>query len=47
MNAVEQGHFDELYEDMQQNLLLQRKRPKTIDAYRRAIRLTMRWEDAA
>ncbi len=47
MNAVEQARFDELYEDMQRNLLLQGKRTKTIDAYRRAIRLTMRWEDGS
>jgi site-specific recombinase XerD len=38
MNAEEQACFDELYKDMQQNLLLQGKRPKTIDAYTRAIR---------
>ena len=38
MNAVEQACFDKLYQEMQQNLLLQGKRPKTIDAYSRAIR---------
>ena len=38
MNAVEQARFDELYQDMQQNLLLQGKRPKTIEAYTRAVR---------
>jgi len=38
MNAVEQARFDELYQDMQQNLLLQGKRPKTIEAYSRGVR---------
>ena len=38
MNALEQARFDELYEDMEQNLLLQGKRPKAIEAYTRAVR---------
>ncbi len=38
MNTDEQARYDELYQEMQQNLLLQGKRPKTIDAYSRAIR---------
>ena len=38
MNAVEQARFDELYQDMQQNLLLQGERPKTIEAYSRGVR---------
>ena len=35
MNAVEQTCFDKLHQDMQQNLLSQGKRPKTIEAYSR------------
>ena len=38
MNATEQARFNPLYEQMQQALLLQGKRPKTIDAYSRAVR---------
>ncbi len=38
MNPLEQARFSPLYEQMQQALLLQGKRPKTIDAYSRAVR---------
>lgn len=38
MNPLEQARFKPLYEQMQQALLLQGKRPKTIDAYSRAVR---------
>ena len=38
MNPLEQARFNPLYEQMQQALLLQGKRPKTIDAYTRAVR---------
>ena len=38
MNPLEQARLNPLYEQMQQALLLQGKRPKTIDAYTRAIR---------
>jgi len=38
MNPLEQARFNPLYEQMQQALLLQGKRPKTIDAYSRAVR---------
>jgi len=45
MNAVEQARFDELYEDMQQNLLLQGKRPKTIEGYSRGVRRVAEYFD--
>lgn len=38
MNDKEQARFDRLYEQMGQMLKLQDKRPKTIDAYSRALR---------
>lgn len=38
MNRTEQERFEPLYEQMQQDLVLQGKRPKTIDAYSRSIR---------
>jgi len=38
MNREEQKRFEPLYEQMQQDLVLQGKRPKTIDAYSRSIR---------
>ena len=38
MNAIEQQHFDFLYEQHLINLKLQGKRPASIDAYSRAIR---------
>jgi site-specific recombinase XerD len=38
MNSIEQARFKPLYQEMQQALLLQGKRPKTIDAYSRGIR---------
>ncbi len=38
MTPLEQARFNSLYEQMQQALLLQGKRPKTIDAYTRAVR---------
>ena len=38
MNAKEQARFDRLYQEMGQTLKLQGKRPKTIEAYSRAVR---------
>ncbi|MEA3276895.1 MAG: site-specific integrase [Pseudomonadota bacterium] len=38
MNAIEQARFNPLYEQMLQALKLQGKRPKTIEAYSRAVR---------
>ena len=38
MNSIEQARFNPLYQQMQQALLLQGMRPKTIDAYSRGIR---------
>ena len=38
MNQTEQERFEPLYEQMQQDLVLQGMRPKTIDAYSRSIR---------
>ena len=38
MNREEQKRFEPLYEQMQQDLVLQGMRPKTIDAYSRSIR---------
>ena len=38
VNAIEQARFDPLYEQMLQALKLQGKRPKTIEAYSRAVR---------
>ena len=38
MNPTEQLRFNPLYQQMQKNLVLQGMRPKTIDAYSRAIR---------
>lgn len=38
MNAIEQARFNPLYEAMLQALKLQGKRPKTIEAYSRAVR---------
>jgi integrase/recombinase XerD len=38
MNSIEQARFDRLTEKMHQALVLQGKRPKTIDAYIRGIR---------
>ena len=38
MISTEQAHFKPLYEQMQQALVLQGKRPKTIEAYLREIR---------
>jgi hypothetical protein len=38
MNSIEQARFNPLYQQMQQALLLQGKRPKTIAAYSRGVR---------
>jgi site-specific recombinase XerD len=38
MNSIEQARFTPLYQQMQQALLLQGKRPKTIEAYSRGVR---------
>ena len=38
MNSIEQARFNPLYQQMQQALLLQGKRPKTIEAYSRGVR---------
>ena len=38
VNAIEQARFNPLYEQMLQALKLQGKRPKTIEAYSRAVR---------
>ena len=38
MNPTEQARFEPLYEQMQQDLVLQGMRPKTIEAYSRAVR---------
>jgi hypothetical protein len=38
MNAKEQARFDQQYRQMEQTLKLQGKRPKTIEAYSRAVR---------
>ena len=45
MNALEQQHFDFLYHQHLINLKLQGKRPKTIDAYSRALRLITAYFD--
>ncbi|UXI04248.1 site-specific integrase [Photobacterium sp. TY1-4] len=38
MNAQQQRHFDALYQQHLDNLILQGKRPATVDAYSRAVR---------
>ena len=45
MNPLEQARFNPLYQQMQQALLLQGKRPKTIDAYTRAVRRVAAYVD--
>ncbi|MDO6583876.1 phage integrase N-terminal SAM-like domain-containing protein, partial [Photobacterium sp. 2_MG-2023] len=38
MNAQQQHHFDALYQQHLDNLILQGKRPATVDTYSRAVR---------
>ncbi len=45
MNALEQARFQVLYEQMLKLLKLQGKRPKTIEAYSRAVRRTAEFFD--
>jgi len=45
MDSTEQRRFRPLYEKMQQCLLLQGLRPKTVDAYSRAVRRVVRYFD--
>jgi integrase/recombinase XerD len=45
MNPLEQARFNPLYEQMRQALVLQGKRPKTIDAYTRAVRRVAAYVD--
>ncbi len=45
MNPTEQARFRCLYQQMQQALTLQGKRPKTIDAYSRAVRRLVDYVD--
>lgn len=45
MNALEQARFQALYEQMLKLLKLQGKRPKTIEAYSRAVRRTAEFFD--
>jgi hypothetical protein len=45
MNSTEQARFNPLYEQMQQALLLQGKRRKTIDAYSRAVHRVANYVD--
>ena len=45
MNTQQQVHFDALYQEHLNNLILQGKRPATIDAYSRAIRRISQYFD--
>lgn len=38
MNSIEQARFEPQYREMRQTLVPQGKRPKTVDAYSRAVR---------